>query len=193
MTLDLSRLRPSSRGPGLCDMVCRPAARAYGVENLCPPDLPMIERRRSPSLLGRSAGVSELLEPHAQVVAVRSVVGLPREGERGAVHLLEAVQQHRPVLVDEEPWGDVDPGVDADAEQVPVVGTVVDRAEAESVGDGRFAPVGVAEDVARPSAGWARAVGTRRSWWRRRRGPGLGIRLGGGDAWSAPRRSGVSV
>jgi len=56
--------------------------------------------------------------------------------------------QHWPVLLVPQPWMQLDEVVRRDADQILVEGTVVDRAQAESVGDGGLAArIGVPDDV----------------------------------------------
>lgn len=95
-----------------------------------------------------SAGVAELQEALTEGLAVGLVQPTVGEGQWRTVHLLETVQEHRAVGVREQPACDVDLRIGADPEEVPVVGTVMDGAQAEAVRDGRVTAVRIAQDVA---------------------------------------------
>ena len=59
----------------------------------------------------------------------------PRHENQPVLHLLDAVLQHRAVDFGEDVFANVDAEVGGDAEDVEVVGGVVDLAEGEAVGD----------------------------------------------------------
>lgn len=129
-----------------------------------------------------SAGVAELQEALTEGLAVGLVQPPVGEGQWRTVHLLETVQEHRAVGVREQPACDVDLRIGADPEEVPVVGTVMDGAEAEAVRDGRVTAVRIAQMwLASSKVGSCnrhtahrleyatRTCPRNMTWWRRRR------------------------
>ena len=82
-----------------------------------------------------SLGSSESVEALREIVPVRIVNFRTWQRNASAVQFLQAVQQHRPVLLIEHIGPDVDREVGVHAEDVRVVGAVVDGAQRQATGN----------------------------------------------------------
>lgn len=65
------------------------------------------------------------------------------------VHLLKAMEEHGTVLFPEDIRVNLDDVVGTNGEEVAIIGSVVQLAECQAVGDGRFAALSVRNDVRR--------------------------------------------
>ena len=67
----------------------------------------------------------EAIEPQSETVAIRLILSPLRETKQPAIQSLDGLE-HRPILLGEETFGDVQPIVWVDANQVGIEGSVMD-------------------------------------------------------------------
>ena len=109
-----------------------------------------VERQPTESRLETSARSPELLVPLREKVSPGPELPGSRFENAQALKPLQTMLQHRAILLPEDVQANLDHEVGPDAEDVPIKGSTVKRAECQPIGDDRFAlRVAVGEDVGR--------------------------------------------